>query len=115
MATEVFNSASQAVTSSETTIFTAPSDAGDIAIILSLRITNIDGTNDDTITANIYQSDGTTKKAAIASTINVPANSSIELAGTSKIVLEAGEIVKLQGAATSGDLEAYCSVLELQA
>ena len=112
---EVFNNASQAVTSSETTIYTAPTDAGDIAIVLSLRITNVDGVSDDQITANVYQSDGTTKKAAIASTINVPADSSIELAGTSKIVLLEGEMIKLQGVAASGDLEAYCSVLEIQA
>ena len=108
-----FNSASQAVTSSETLVYTAPSSSGNIAIVLSLRITNIDGTADDDITANIYESDGTTKKAAIAHTMTVPADSSLELAGTSKIVLEAGEQIKLQGAAASGDLEAYVSVLEI--
>ena len=111
---ETFNTASQAVTSSETLLYTAPSgDAADVAIMLSLRITNVDGATDDTITANIYQSDGTTKKASIAYTLDVLQDTSVELAGTSKIVLESGEQVKLQGGAVSGDLEAYLSVLEI--
>lgn len=109
----VFTTASQAVTSSETLVYTAPASAGNVAIILSLRITNVDGIASDDVTANIYESDGTTKKAAIAYTMTVPADSSLELAGTSKIVLEAGEQIKLQGSAASGDLEAYVSILEI--
>lgn len=112
---ETFNTADLAVTSTETTLYTAPSSAGDISIILSLRVTNIDGTNDDQVTVNIYESDGTTKKASIASTMTVPADSSLELAGTSKIVLEQSEVVKIQGVAASGDLEAYLSCLEITA
>jgi hypothetical protein len=112
---ETFNRASQAVTSSETLIYTAPSSSGDIAIVLSLRITNIDGSASDKITANIYESDGTTKRAAIASTLAVAAETSVELAGSSKIVLGQGEQIKLQGVAASGDLEAYLSALEITA
>jgi hypothetical protein len=44
--------------------------------------------------------------------MNVPADSSIELAGMSKIVLETGDILKLQASAAS-DLEAFISVLEI--
>ena len=80
---------------------------------MSLRVTNIDGSNDDDVTVTIYESDGTTKKAAIASTIAVPADTSIELAGSSKIVLKNGEVVKITGVAASGDLEAYLSALEI--
>ena len=108
-----FVSAKQQITSSETLIYTAPASAGNIAILLSVRITNIDGTDNDTITAVIYESDGTTRKAAIAHTMSVVADSSVELAGTSKIVLEAGEQLKLTGGADSGDLEAYLSALEI--
>jgi len=112
---ETFNTADIDVTSSEQTLYTAPSSTGDVAIALSLRVTNVDGASDDTVTATIYESDTTTKKANIASTITVPADTSIELAGTSKIVLKAGEVIKITGGAASGDLEAYLSVLEITA
>ena len=44
--------------------------------------------------------------------MTVPADSSIELAGTSKIVLETGDVLKLQANA-AGDLEAFISVLQI--
>lgn len=112
---ETFNTADLAVTSSETLLYTAPNSAGDVAIIISLRVTNIDGVSDDVVTCTIYESDGTTKKAEIAHTITVPADSSLELAGTSKIVLLQGEQIKITGGAASGDLEAYLSALEITA
>lgn len=110
-----FNTADLDITNSETLLYTAPNSSGDVAIGLSLRITNIDGAADDVITANIYESDGSTLKAAIASTMTVPMDSSIELMGTSKIVLKQGEQIKLLGGAASGDLQAYLSVLEITA
>ena len=95
-------------------LYTAPSgDSADVAIMLSLRITNVDGAADDTITANIYQSDGTTKKASIAYTLDVLQDTSVELAGTSKIVLETGDKIDLTGGVASGDLEAFVSILEI--
>jgi hypothetical protein len=45
--------------------------------------------------------------------MTVPADSSLELAGTSKIVLENGDKIDLTGGASSGDLEAFVSVLEI--
>jgi len=111
---EQFKNNSIAVTSSEQLFYTAPSaDANDVSIILSLRVTNIDGTSADDVTVTIYASDGTTKKADIASTMVVSADSSIELAGSSKIVLASGEQVKITGVAASGDLEAFISVLDI--
>ena len=112
---EVFNTADIDVTSSEQTLYTAPSGTGDVAIALSLRVTNVDGANDDTVTVTIYESGGSTKKAKIASTMAVPADTSLELAGSSKIVLEASEVIKITGGNASGDLEAYLSVLEITA
>ena len=46
--------------------------------------------------------------------MTVPADSSLELAGTSKLVLEAGDYIQLTGGAASGDLEAFISVLEMK-
>ncbi len=112
---ETFNTADIEITSSEQLLYTAPASTGDVSICLSLRITNIDGANNDVITATIYESNGSTKKAEIAHTISVPADTSLELAGTSKIVLKAGEQIKVTGGTASGDLEAYLSVLEITA
>jgi len=114
MATEVFKNDYQDVTNSASAIYTAPTDAGDVAIVLSLRITNVDGSNDDTITAEVKDQGGS-EDAKIAHTMIVPADTSIELAGASKLVLMAGDSIELTGGAASGDLEAFISVLEIQA
>ena len=97
------------VTNSANPVYTCPGST--TAIVLTLRVTNVDGTNNDTITANVV--DGTSGDAKIAHTMTVPADSSIELAGTSKLVLENGDKIDLTGGAASGDLEAFVSVLEI--
>jgi hypothetical protein len=97
------------ITSSAQTIYT--NSSGGTAIVLTLRITNVDGTADDTVTADVV--DGTSGNARIAYTMTVPADSSLELAGTSKIVLENGDSIQLTGGAASGDLEAFISYLEI--
>ena len=114
MATNVFKNGYLNVTNSAQTIYTAPTDAGDVAIVLTLRVTNVDGSSSDTITAEVKDQGGSLD-AKIAHTMTVPADSSIELAGTSKLVLEAGDFIQLTGGAASGDLEAFISVLEIQA
>ena len=97
------------VTNSAQTIYT--NSSGGTAIVLTLRITNVDGSSADTITADVI--DGSSGNARIAFTMTVPADSSIELAGTSKIVLENGDKIDLTGGASSGDLEAFISYLEI--
>ena len=64
------------------------------------------------MTAQIYDNSASAA-TKIASTITVPADSSIELAGTSKLVLENGDYIQIQGGNSSGDLEAFASVLEI--
>ena len=97
------------VTTSAQAAYTCPGST--TAIVLTLRVTNVDGSSNDTITANVV--DASSGDAKIAHTMTVPADSSIELAGTSKIVLEAGDKIDLTGGAASGDLEAFVSVLEI--
>lgn len=104
-----FKNAYLDVTSSAQTIYTAP--ASTTSIVLTLRVSNVDGTNSDTITADVV--DASSGNARIAYTISVPADSSLELAGTSKIVLEAGDSIQLTGGNASGDLEAFMSILEI--
>ena len=43
----------------------------------------------------------------------VPAGSTVELAGQSKLNLENGDIIKLTGGNASGDLEAFLSCVEI--
>ena len=105
-----FKNAGLAVTSSNQTMYT--NSSGGTALILTLRVTNIDGATDDTVTAQIYDNSASAA-TKIASTITVPADSSIELAGTSKLVLENGDYLQIQGGNSSGDLEAFASVLEI--
>ena len=106
---ETFKNAYLDVTSSAQTVYTAP--ASTTSIVISLRITNVDGAADDTITADVI--DGTSGNSRIANTMSVPADTSLELAGTSKIVLETGDSIELTGGAASGDLEAFVSILEI--
>ena len=106
---ETFKNAYLDVTSSAQTVYTAP--ASTTSIVISLRITNVDGAADDTITADVI--DGTSGNSRIANTMSVPADTSLELAGSSKIVLETGDKIDLTGGAASGDLEAFVSILEI--
>ena len=75
-----------------------------------MRCTNVDGTNDATVTVEVV--DGSSGDAKIASTLSVPADTTVELAGTSKIVLETGD--KIQAlASASGDIEVFASYLNI--
>ena len=105
-----FKNANLDVTSSEQTLYTCP--ANTTAVVISLRITNVDGSNTDNIKAEWVDSDGSTK-AYLAYEVDVPFDSILELAGESKIVLEASDSIKLTGGASSGDLEAFASILEI--
>ena len=109
MANTFKNAYDNAITNSARTIYTCPGST--TAIVLTLRITNVDGSSNDTITADVV--DGSSGSAKLAHTMTVPADSSVELAGTSKIVLENGDKIDLTGGASSGDLEAFVSVLEI--
>ena len=97
------------VTTSLAAAYTAPSST--TSIVLTCRITNVDGTNDATVSATVTDAGGS-EESYIAKTMNVPADSSIDLAGVSKLVLETGDILKLKASAAS-DLEAFISVLEI--
>ena len=105
-----FKNAYLDVTSSAQDLYTAP--ASTTSIVLTLRVTNVDGTNSDDVTVEVVDSD-TTTKALNASIMAVPEDSSLEIAGKSKIVLEAGDKIQVTGAAASGDLEVFASILEI--
>ena len=107
-----FKNAYLDVTSSAQTVYTAPSDAGNVGIVLTIRITNVHASTDDSISAEVLDQGGSLR-SYIAHTMSVPADTTVELAGTSKIVLEAGDSIQLTGGNASGDLEAFVSALEI--
>jgi len=104
-----FKNAYHDITTTDTAVYTCP--AATEAIILVCRVSNVDGTNTAYVNARVLDSDATTD-ASIGTQIDVPAKATIELAGTSKLVLLAGDKLYLQAQADS-DLEAFISVLEI--
>jgi len=110
MAETLKNNNGVAVTNTEADLYSAP--AGTTAVVISVRVSNVDGAADDTVNLKVTNSSNT-NMSHLAKSMTVPAGTSLELAGTSKIVLEATEKLRIQGAAASGDLEAFVSVLEI--
>ena len=108
---ETYKNARLAITNSEQTLYTC-SAAGAIAVLVSLRVTNIDGSADDTVTVVIRDSSATAD-TQVASTITVPADSTLSITGSDKMFLENGDSIKITGGAASGDLIAFASILEI--
>ena len=107
---ETFKSNHVALTTSNQDIVAAIA-ASTTAIVLSIRATNVDGTNDATVDVRVVDSDGSSD-AYIAYEMSVPADTSLELAGSSKIVLDAGDKIQAKASAT-GDIEFLASYLEI--
>jgi len=86
-------------------------DSNHEAILLMLRATNVDGTNDATVDVRVVDSDGS-NDSYIAKTMTVPADTSLDLLGSGKLVLDAGDSLKVL-ASTAGDIEFFASYLEI--
>ena len=85
-------------------------DANHEAIVLMLRATNVDGVNDATVDVRVV--DGSSGDSYIAKTMSVPADTSLDLLGSGKLVLDAGDSLKVLASA-SGDIEFFASYLEI--
>lgn len=94
----------QAVTTSATAIVTNSAASGKVLKINALYISNVDGTNDASITVDIFRSSVAYR---IANTILVPADSTLDIL-SKQIYLEEGDSLRLTASANS-DLEAICS------
>ena len=84
-------------------------DANHSAIVLMLRATNVDGTNDATVDVRVVKS---SSDSYIAKTMSVPADTSLDVLGTSKLVLMATDKIQVLASAT-GDIEFFASYLEI--
>lgn len=112
---ETFNRASAAITTTAVDVYSCPSTASsDRAVVLSVMIANVDGTDNADVTAFIKDSGGNAIAGAkLANTIQVQADSSLELIAN-KLILKNGETLALQ-ANVDNRLEATVSVLEITA
>tara|TARA_B100002003_G_C13884605_1_gene431645 strand:- start:224 stop:574 length:351 start_codon:yes stop_codon:yes gene_type:complete len=101
---------------SNTAELTFTGDSAKESIISSLKVANIDGTNDAEFTCTITDNDASaytgtsgTLKAYIAKTVTIPADTTVDFG---KIFLESNDkLWTLAGAA--GDISVYGSVLQI--
>jgi|13_taG_2_1085334.scaffolds.fasta_scaffold323297_2 hypothetical protein len=107
---EVYKNARLEITSSYQTMYTVPASTS--SVLVSLRVTNKDGATDDAVTVAIRDTSASAD-TELASTITVPADSSLSVTGQDKIFLETTDTIKIKGVNASGDLIALASILEI--
>ena len=102
-----FKNAGAALTTGGADIYTCPGSTA--AVIHSIYIANIDGTNDATVDVKVT-TDGGSTYYHIAKTIPVPADSSLVM--DKPVNLEATDKIHMTASA-NGDLETYMAILEI--
>lgn len=105
-----FKSTSTALTTTVQTIYQAPATAGNVGIVLSCLIANVNGTASADLTLTKTTS-ADAVQANIAYTIPVAADTTLEVVAN-KIVLMAGEKLRAVASANSY-LQATVSVMEI--
>lgn len=108
VATITGKTAVQAVGTSATAIVTNSAGSGKVFKVNALYVANIDGANAADITIDLYRS---TTSYPIASTVQVPSDSTLDLMSKA-IYLEEGDSLRCLASA-SGDLTAVCSYEEI--
>ena len=108
VATITGKTAVQAIGTSATAIVTNSASSNKVFKVNALFISNVDGTNDATVNVDLYRS---STAYHIAKTINVPADTSIDVL-TKPVYLEEGDALRLTASAAS-DLEGVCSYEEI--
>ena len=103
-----FKSAATGSTTSLTTLYTCP--VGTTGIVHAIYASNIDGTNDASISISVSGSANFTTRRYILKTVDVPADSTVII--EKPINLGAGDKLETQASA-NGDIEAFASILEI--
>ena len=98
----------QAVGTSATAIVTNSASSGKVFKVNALLISNVDGTNNASITVDLFRS---STAYHIAKTVVVPADATVDVL-TKGIYLEEGDSLRLT-ADVASDLEAICSYEEI--
>lgn len=106
-----FNNAQVALSgTSVTDVYQAPSTAGNVAIVLSIMVANVNGTTSADISI-IKTNSSNTEQSRLAHTIPVPGDTSLEVVAN-KLVLKAGEKIRAQASA-GNFLNVTVSALEI--
>lgn len=106
VATSTLETDVQAVGTSATAITTNAGASNKVYEVVSLVVSNIDGTNAADITVDLFRS---STAYHIAKTVSVPADASlVVISKDNPVYLEEGDALRLTASAT-GDLEAVCS------
>lgn len=110
VALNTFKTIRKSVTSSSVGIYTCP--AGVASIVLLAQVTNLStGSTTYTVTAAHSRSTESPADYNFANQTSVPANDSVNLVPDGKLVLETGDILKIQGSA-DGTMNIVLSILE---
>lgn len=91
-------------------LYTAPSSSGNTAIILGLALAN-KTTSAVTVKVQITDVAPSTGTIQLLEDVSIPANTTLEVLGGQKYVLEAGDILKVQ-AGTGTAIDAFLGVME---
>ena len=103
-----FKSAATGSTTAVTTLYTCP--AATSAVVHAMYLSNVDGTNDATISISVSGSANFNTRRFLLKTVDVPADSTVVI--EKPINLEAADKLETQASAND-DIEVFASILEI--
>ena len=103
-----FKSAATGSTTDLATFYTCP--AATSAVVHSIYINNVDGTNDASVSISVSGSANFDHRSYILKTVDVPADSTVVV--EKPINLGAGDLLESQASA-NGDIDVFASKLEM--
>jgi|TARA_B100001778_G_scaffold259812_1_gene220202 hypothetical protein len=103
-----FKSAATGSTTAVTTMYTCP--AATSAVVHAMYLSNVDGTNDATITVSISGSANFDTRRYLLKTVDVPADSTVII--EKPINLGTGDKLETQASAND-DIDVFASILEI--
>ena len=103
-----FKSAASGSTTTIQTLYTCPSATS--GVVHAIYLSNVDGTNDATISVAVSGSANFTTRRFILKTVDVPADSTVVI--EKPINLGAGDLLET-AASANGDIDVFASILEI--
>ena len=103
-----FKSAASGSTTTIQTLYTCPSATS--GVVHAIYLSNVDGTNDATVSVSISGSANFDHRSYILKTVDVPADSTVVI--EKPINLGAGDKLETQASA-NGDIDVFASILEM--
>ena len=103
-----FKSAATGSTTDLATFYTCP--AATSAVVHAIYLSNVDGTNDASVSISVSGSANFDDRRYILKTVDVPADSTVVV--EKPINLGAGDLLESQASA-NGDIDVFASILEI--